>query len=34
MNVDVEKISDIMIDRLLNDPYIYISVDSVDLTKG
>ncbi len=33
MNVDVKKISDIVIDQLPGDPYIYISADSVDLIK-
>jgi ATP-dependent DNA helicase PIF1 len=34
INVDVEKISDIVMDRLPGDPYIYTSADSVDLTEG
>ena len=33
-NVDVKKISDIVIDRLPGDVCIYISADSVDLTEG
>ena len=33
INIDVKKISDIVIDRLPGDPYIYTSADSVDLTE-
>ena len=33
MNVNMKKISDIVIDRLSNNLYIYINTDSVDLTK-
>ena len=33
-NVDVEKISDIVIDQLPGDVCIYTSVDSVDSTEG
>ena len=33
-NVDVKKISDIMMDRLSGDICIYTSADSVDLTEG
>ena len=34
MNVNVKKISDIVMDRLPDDPYIYTSTNSVDLMKG
>ncbi len=33
-NINVEKISNIVIDRLSDDTHIYISSDSVDSTEG